>query len=693
MTIDQIKQRLTITGVLSHYRLTPTGKGALQCPFHEAKGRKKTMQIYTDTNRFQCFHKDCSAGNGDVIDFIRLMETRLRQGSAGGHCSKHEAIMQAKALAAPFGETTPVSADTHDARSDADRASAGSHPAGPDHRAGAGGKATFTTENPASATLWTENPTYSNRVPPKASAVTQLSVENPEQLRYTDATLRITVLGGIKPDGLDRMRVTLKLTSAAHPSAPGLRHTLDLYNDDHLQKLVRRTAERLELGSSRIEKALYDLTDKLENYRLEELAKQREKTPSEHPLTEEEREEAIAFLQRDNLMERTNTLLGESGITGESINRQILWLVYGSRRRPRPLHVICLGASGTGKTYLQEKVARFVPESEKFTFTASTENAFYYLEPYDLCHKLVLIEDMDGVQYLLYPLRELQTKQWISKIVPVKDLNGQMNTRKLEVYGPICLSGTTTKEKLYEDNANRCLLLHLDNSAEQQEAIMDYQRRLSAGKVDRYKEQQATRQLQNLQRVLEPVRVINPYAESLKIPAQCFKPLRTNEHYLQFIETVTWYHQYQRREKADPDTGEVFIETTPEDIAIANHLMKEVLLTKSDELPKAIRQFFEQLKQWLKTQNQTSFYSKALRSHFRMYPMKASRYITTLEQYGYLKKCGGNRKHGYEYEVTDWQEYEHLKAGVSIPDQLLADLQKNNREKNSGKYNRSVTEV
>ena len=40
-------------------------------------------------------------------------------------------------------------------------------------------------------------------------------------------------------------------------------------------------------------------------------------------------------------------------------------------------------------------VSRFIPESEKFTFTASTENAFYYLDKYDLCQKLVLIEDMD----------------------------------------------------------------------------------------------------------------------------------------------------------------------------------------------------------------------------------------------------------------------------------------------------------
>jgi len=175
------------------------------------------------------------------------------------------------------------------------------------------------------------------------------------------------------------------------------------------------------------------------------------------------------------------------------------------------------------------------------------------------------------------------------------------------------------------------------------------------------------------------VKVINPYAEYLRIPGQCFKPLRTNDHYLQVIETVTWYHQLQREEKVDKETGEVYIETTLEDIAIANELMKDVLLTKSDELPAEIRKFFEQVKAWLKSIGQQSFYSKALRSHFRMYPMKANRYIRTLEQYGLLKKSGGNKKQGFEYEVADWDDYERLKAGVNILDELLETLRKRSK--------------
>src|SRR6185437_13848591 len=62
--------------------------------------------------------------------------------------------------------------------------------------------------------------------------------------------------------------------------------------------------------------------------------------------------------------------------------------------------------------------------------------------------------------------------------------------------------------------------------------------------------------LQNVQRVLQPVSVRNPYAEQLRIPPEVFKQRRSNAHYLAFIEVVTFYKQYQRERKTDEATGE-----------------------------------------------------------------------------------------------------------------------------------------
>jgi len=135
---------------------------------------------------------------------------------------------------------------------------------------------------------------------------------------------------------------------------------------------------------------------------------------------------------------------------------------------------MCLGASGTGKTWLQEKVSELMPEADKLEITSLSSNAFYYFGREELKHKLLLIEDLDGAESVLYPLRELQSKRKISKTVTLKDNKGNLKTVTLNLEGPVCVSGCTTREQLYEDNANRCILLYMDNSIEQDKKIMEY---------------------------------------------------------------------------------------------------------------------------------------------------------------------------------------------------------------------------
>jgi predicted transcriptional regulator len=246
------------------------------------------------------------------------------------------------------------------------------------------------------------------------------------------------------------------------------------------------------------------------------------------------------------------------------------------------------------------------------------------------------------------------------------------------VEGPISLAGTTTREKLYEDNANRSLLIYLDNSQPQKEKIMEYQRRLSAGRIDSKEEQQLKEFFKDMQSVLKPIRVRNPFAEYLKLPEYVFKPLRTNSHYLAVIETITFYHQYQREVKTDPTSGERYIETTLEDIEWANRLLKDVLLAKSDELPRAVREFFERLKSWLKDSSRDVFYSKEIREAFRISSSSCNRYILELLRCNYIKVTGGNKyRQGFEYQVIKPDEYQRLQEHVKTAlDQALENIKR-----------------
>ncbi|MCP4177719.1 MAG: DNA primase, partial [bacterium] len=436
--------------------------------------------------------------------------------------------------------------------------------------------------------------------------INNINTKNPDYITYTVNDIKITVLGGINMQQLDRLRITLKIQSERN----SVRNNIDLYNIDQTDRFIQKAADKLETGTSILNKVISELTDKLEEYRLNKLEAQKVRKPGKRKMTPERINKAVKYLKQKDLLKRTNIDIGKTGIVGEEINRMLMYLVFTSRLREQPLHIISLGGSGTGKTYLQEKIAELIPENDKKEITILSENAFYYFDKTELKNKLVLIEDLDGAEAVLYPLRELQSKKRISKTVPIKDSKGNLKTVTLNVEGPICLAGTTTRERLYEDNANRSILIYLDNSKQHKELIMNYQRKLSAGNIQTKKEEEIKEFFKDIQSVLKPVKVRNPYAEQLKIPDYVFKPLRTNSHYLAFIQTITFYHQYQRTLRTNPETGEKYILTEIEDIEEANKLIKDVLLAKSDELPRQIREFFESLKKQLKKEKKPNFYSK-----------------------------------------------------------------------------------
>jgi predicted transcriptional regulator len=509
-----------------------------------------------------------------------------------------------------------------------------------------------------------------------------MNTQNPNQLDYINKILAISVLGGIRLDGLDRMRVTLKispLTPEGGTIAISVRHNLDLYNDTQVEKLIRKTATKLEIGTSVIEASINELTEALEQYRLEQLEKTDQK-PQTKQLTEQEKQEALQLLQQTDLLKKTNELIGESGIIGEEINRLIMYLIFSSRKREQPLHIISLGSSGTGKTHLQESIGNLMPEEEKIEITTLSENAFYYFGQQELKHKLILIEDLDGAEGALYPIRELQSKKKISKTIAFKNTKGETKTTNITVEGPVCVAGCTTKETIYEDNANRSFLIYLDESPEQDQKIMTYQRSVSAGQIDYNTQNTAKTLLLNSQYLLKPIKVINPFAEILELPHEVLKPRRTNAHYLQFIELITYYHQHQRALKYDEETGEEYIETTIADIKNANELIKEVLIRKADTLSGRSRNQLEKFKQSLN--DKTYFFTNAqLRNTLKIAKTTAQYHLNTWLDIGLITKIHDKENQTYHYKLVNQEDYQNLENKIdNILKTVVANIENRPRE-------------
>ena len=508
----------------------------------------------------------------------------------------------------------------------------------------------------------------------------KLDTSNHEALTYETTELHITVLGGIKISGLERMKVTLKIQVKTSHYIP-LRQHLDLYNNDQLTRLIRTLNEQFDVKTETARQTLLDLIEQLEAYRINRINQMQSVQTKSVAITPKELTTTEKYLSDKNLMERTIEDLGKTGIVGEINNRIIMYLVFLSRITEEPLHIISFGASGTGKTHLQEGISKLIPDEHKLEMTAISGNALYYLQNDEIRYKVLLIEDMDGAQDVLYPLRELQTKQKITKRVSIKDTQGRLKTIHVTVHGPVCIAGCTTKSKIYEDNANRSILIYIDGSKEQDERIMVYQRAASAGQLNKKEEQEYQQLLRNVQRVLKPIKVVNPYAPDLKIPSNVFKKRRSNWIYLRFIEIITLYHQYQRSVSTDKQTGEQYIETTLEDIAWANKLLKDILLRKADELADPTRNFFERLKKWLQDNKKEQFKTAELRSELQVTASSLKRYLPELINCGHLKITGGNKTRGYTYEVTSYEEYKKLQHSINhVLDSLLDQIKRKHNE-------------
>lgn len=497
-----------------------------------------------------------------------------------------------------------------------------------------------------------------------------LNTTNPDFLTWTHEHIQFDILGGIRLEGLDRLRVTVRATY----DGIIIRHNVDLYNDNQLTQLVRKCAERFEMSASFMYPIVGQLVNLLEDYRIKEINAQKESSNTKRKeLSTEETEEAQNLLKTPNLLETINDLIGKSGVIGEESNRLLMYIIFTSRLMSNPLHIISMGASGTGKSHLQETVGELIPEEDRMSITDLSESSFYYFKSGELSHKLILIEDLDGAESALYPLRELQSKKTITKTFVEKTRQG-MKTTSRTVNGPVCVAGCTTKERVYEDNSNRSFLIYIDSSADQDEKIMHYQRALSAGITNEQVRTQATNLLKNCQRILKPLRVVNPYASQLVLPKSVFKPRRTNAHYLHFIEAVTFLHQAQREIQVNQETGEEFIETTLEDIENSNRLLKDILLKKSDRLTPACRAYFETLKTYLLDQVQPIFTNSQISLVMLRSLPTIKRYHLELHNNNYIKIKAKNKQGGFNYEIVSYEEYKELQANINsvLDDVLLA---------------------
>ncbi len=440
--------------------------------------------------------------------------------------------------------------------------------------------------------------------------------------------------------------------------------TLDLYQARHRAAFVKAAAVELGVAEEVIKADLAKLLLALESEQERLIRAAQAPVAAGVRMDECEREAALALLKDPDLIERIATDFSRCGIVGEHTNVLVGYLAAVSRKLDRPLALLIQSTSAAGKSSLLDAILRFVPEEDRIVYSAMTGQSLYYMGEMNLKRKLLAIAEEQGAQRASYALKLLQSEGELTIASTSKDpATGKLVTEEYHVEGPVMIALTTTAAEIDEELLTRCLVLSVDEGREQTQAIHAAQRarRTLAGLHARVDWEQIIKLHQNAQRLLEPLAVVNPYAQRLTFLDDRTRTRRDHEKYLTLIDAIALLHQQQREIKTvrHGERDIRYIEVTLDDIALANELAHEVLGRTLDELPPQTRRLLALIVEMVDREcdaqqicrAQHRFSRRQVREHIRWGDTQLKVHLARLTELEYLLVHRGGRGQSFEYEL------------------------------------------
>ena len=437
--------------------------------------------------------------------------------------------------------------------------------------------------------------------------------------------------------------------------------SFDLYIARHRRQFVIQAAIELGVNEQTIKKDLGRVLLKLEELQDEQIDKIMQPKEPAHTMTPEEKEEALRLLRDPKLLER---IVADFDVVGETTNKLVGYLAAVSRKLDQPLAIIIQSSSAAGKTSLMDAILALVPPEDQVKFSAMTGQSLYYMGETDLKHKVLALVEEEGAERASYALKLLQSEGALTIASTGKDSStGRLITQEYRVEGPTALFLTTTAIKIDEELLNRCIVLSVDENREQTKAIHQFQRHRQtlAGLLADHDRQQTLALHRNAQRLLRPLLVANPYAESLTFLDDKTRTRRDHLKYLTLIRAIALLHQYQRPIKTTVHHERTveYIEATLEDIAVANRLACEALGRSVDELPPQTRRLLALVYEMVTTACQQKgidradhrFSRRDIREFTDWGHTQLKVHIKRLEELEYLLVHRGGRGQSFVYEL------------------------------------------
>lgn len=372
-------------------------------------------------------------------------------------------------------------------------------------------------------------------------------------------------------DGLPRRSGKKNIVTIRHAGdgdGAGLVDRVDLYAHRSRERLARLVADNFGRDVGTVLGHLALVLDTTER-----AAAHVGGAPTDEPLTDERRRAAEDLLGEPGLLEHAARALEGVGLVGETRPARLAFLVAVSRMLEKPLSMILLAPSGTGKSSVIDAVARLVPPEHVRSVERLTAAALFYVGSDSLAHRLLIVDEMDGQADADHPLRVLQSK---GELRLNSTVGGKVET--FVARGPVAVMSGTNSSEIDVQNASRCLLVPLDDSRTQTLAIQAAQRRAWAGLSG---PEPDVRRWQDAQRVLAeqlPARVVIPFAERLVFPARTTTDRRGSARVLALVAAHAVLCSRRRR----IDKSKIVAE--PEDYRVVHALVRPLVDDDRDGL-------------------------------------------------------------------------------------------------------------
>lgn len=471
------------------------------------------------------------------------------------------------------------------------------------------------------------------------------------------------VRGWKKNTSPESMRVNLQVRRTGEHSSYHV-DTLDLYAARSRAAYIKQASVELGLPDETIKRDIGFVLLKLETLQDELIRSQSQSTVKQITLTAEQEKAALNLLQAPDLVNRLVADMERCGVVGEANNLLAGYLAAISRKLDTPLAILIQSTSAAGKSSLMEAVLAMVPPEDKTQYSAMTGQSLFYLGETDMQHKILAIAEEEGVRQAAYALKLLQSDGELSMASTGKDdVTGNLVTKQYKVKGPVMLMLTTTAIDVDEELMNRCLVLTVNESREQTQAIHARQRskQTLAGLLAANDKATITELHQNAQRLLKPVLVVNPYADQLTFLDEQTRTRRDHMKYLTLIRAITLLHQHQREVNTVIHNGQqlAYIEVTKSDIALANNIAHEVLGRTLDELPPQTRRLLMLIHDMVNRMAQQQgiplrevrFSRRDIRDVTKWSDNQLKVHCARLTEMEYLIVHGGSRGHALQYAL------------------------------------------